>query len=111
MIQVASSEAMRGSGPSIRGQEAEIQGSHELGGSQSKSPRVGCSKSRVTKPREDQDRPSEEDRWQRSRDLANSEVRKVRAQRLDAPSREWRSHKRIRTIHPRRTSGRYPGIS
>jgi hypothetical protein len=36
----------------------------------------------------DQDRPSEEDRWQRSRDLANSEVRKVRAQELGAPSRE-----------------------
>jgi hypothetical protein len=42
----------------------------------------------VAKPREDQDRPSEEDKWQRSRDLANSEVHKVRAQRLVAPSRE-----------------------
>jgi hypothetical protein len=70
---------------------AEIQGSRELGGSQGKSPKVGCSKSRVAKSREDQDRPSEEDRWQRSRDLVNSEVRKVRAQRLGAPSREWRS--------------------
>jgi hypothetical protein len=46
------------------------------------------STSRVAKSREDQDRPSEEDRWQRSRDLANSEVRKVRAQRLGAPSHE-----------------------
>jgi hypothetical protein len=67
---------------------AEIQGSRELGGSQGKSPKVGCSKSRVAKPREDQDHPSEEDKWQRSRDLVNSEVRKVRAQRLGAPSRE-----------------------
>jgi hypothetical protein len=33
-------------------------------------------------------RPSEEDRWQRSRDLANSEVRRVRAQTLGTPSRE-----------------------
>jgi hypothetical protein len=33
-------------------------------------------------------RPSEEDRWQRSKDLANSEVRRVRAQTLGAPSRE-----------------------
>jgi hypothetical protein len=32
--------------------------------------------------------PSEEDRWQRSRDLANSEVRRVRAQALGTPSRE-----------------------
>ena len=67
---------------------AEIQGSHELGGSQGKSPKVGCSKSRVAKPREDLSRPSEEDRWRRSRDLTNSEVRKVRAQRLGAPGRE-----------------------
>jgi hypothetical protein len=42
----------------------------------------------VAKSRENRDRPSEEDRWQRSRDLANSEVRKVRAQELGAPSRE-----------------------
>jgi hypothetical protein len=47
--------------------------------------------SRVAKSREDQNRLSEEDRWQRSRDLANSEVRKVRAQELGAPSREWRN--------------------
>jgi hypothetical protein len=67
---------------------ADIQGSHELGGSQGKSPKVGCSNSGVAKPREDQDRPSKEDRWQRSRDLVNSEIRKVRAQRLDPPSRE-----------------------
>jgi hypothetical protein len=67
---------------------AETQGSRELGGSQGKSPKVGCSKSRVAKPREDLSSPSEEDRWQRPRDLANSEARKVRAQRLGAPSRE-----------------------
>jgi hypothetical protein len=41
----------------------------------------------------------------------NSEVRKVRTQRLDAPSCEWQSHKRIKTVHPRRTGGRDPGIS
>jgi hypothetical protein len=39
---------------------AEIKGSRELGGSQGESPKVGCSKSRVVKWREDQDRPSEE---------------------------------------------------
>jgi hypothetical protein len=83
---------------------AEIQGSRYLGGLRGKSPKFGCSKSRVAKPREDPSRPSEEDRWQRSRDLATSEVREVRAQSLDAPSREWRSHERIRTryhpVHP-----------
>jgi hypothetical protein len=47
--------------------------------------------SRVAKSREDQNHLSEEDRWQRSRDLVNSEVRKVRAQELGAPSREWRN--------------------
>jgi hypothetical protein len=67
---------------------AEIKGSHELGGSQGESPKVGCSKSRVVKWREDRDHPSEEDRWQRSKDLVNSEVRKVRAQGLGAPSHE-----------------------
>jgi hypothetical protein len=38
-------------------------------------------------------RPSEEDRWQRSRDLANSGVRRVKAQVLGTPSHEaakWR---------------------
>jgi hypothetical protein len=49
------------------------------------------STSRVVKSRENHSRPSEEDRWQRSRDLANSKVRKVRTQRLGAPSREWRN--------------------
>jgi hypothetical protein len=48
---------------------AEIQGSRELGGSRGRSPKVGCPKSRMEKPREDQSRPSEEDRWQRSRDF------------------------------------------
>jgi len=85
--------------------------SRELGGSQGKSPKVGRFKSRVAKPREDLSRPSEEDRWQRSRDLATSEVREVRAQSFDAPSREWRSHERIRTVHPRRIGGRDPRIS
>jgi hypothetical protein len=51
----------------------------------------------VAKSRENRSRPSEEDRWQQSRrsaeeiqdsGLANSEVRKVRAQELGAPSRE-----------------------
>jgi hypothetical protein len=46
------------------------------------------STSRVAKSRENRSRPSEEDRWQRSRDLMNSEVRRVRAQELGAPSRE-----------------------
>jgi hypothetical protein len=32
--------------------------------------------------------PSEEDRWQRSEDLVNSEVHRVRDQTLGAPSRE-----------------------
>jgi hypothetical protein len=47
----------------------------------------------VAKSRENRSSPSEEDRWQRSRDLSNSEVRKVRAQRLGAPSLEWRNRK------------------
>jgi hypothetical protein len=59
--------------------------------------------------REIRDHPSEEDRWQRSRDLANSEVRKVRAQELGAPSREWRSHENHRggrtAIGSRNTGG------
>jgi hypothetical protein len=45
----------------------------------------------VAKSREDQNRSSAKDRWQRSRDLANSEVRKVRAQELGAPSCKWRN--------------------
>jgi hypothetical protein len=44
------------------------------------------STSRVAKPGENHSRPSEQERWQRSRDLANSEVRRVRAQRLSTPS-------------------------
>jgi hypothetical protein len=48
----------RGSEPSIReGQVAEIQGSRYLGGSRGKSPKVGRSKSRVARPREDPSRP------------------------------------------------------
>jgi hypothetical protein len=53
----------------------------------------------VAKSRENHSHPSEEDRWQQSRSrrsaeeiqdsgLANSEVRRVRAQELGAPSRE-----------------------
>jgi hypothetical protein len=58
MLQVTTGEATRGSEPSIRGgQVAEIQGSRELGGSRGRSPKVGCSKSRVAKPREDLSRP------------------------------------------------------
>jgi hypothetical protein len=45
--------------------------------------------SRAVNSREDRNRPSEGDRWQRSRDLVNLEVRKVRAQILGAPSHEW----------------------
>jgi hypothetical protein len=44
----------------------------ELGGSRGRSPKVGYSKSRVARPREDLNRPSEEDRWQKSRDLVSS---------------------------------------
>jgi hypothetical protein len=76
--------------PSKEDRWQKIQGSRELGGSQGRSPKVGCSKSRVAKSREDQSRPSEEDRWQRSRDLVNSEVRRVRVQTFGAPSRETR---------------------
>jgi hypothetical protein len=68
---------------------AEIQGTRELGGSRGRSPKVGCSKSRMAKPREDQSHPSEEDRWKISRELVNSEVREVGVQNLDAPSHEW----------------------
>jgi hypothetical protein len=49
----------------------------------------------VNRGKMDQSRPFEEDRWQRSRDLVSSEVRGVGVQKLDAPSREWRSHERI----------------
>jgi hypothetical protein len=74
---------------------AEIQGSRELGGSQGRSPKVGCFNSRVARPREDLSRPSEEDRWQRSRDLVSSEARGVEVQKLDALSHEWRSGERL----------------
>jgi hypothetical protein len=50
----------------------------------------------VVNSQRDQDRPLEEDRWQRLRDLVNSEVRKVRAQELGALSREWRNHEERR---------------
>jgi hypothetical protein len=50
VLQVVSSEFVKRSGPSIGGgQVEEIKGSHEIGGSQSESPKVGCSKSRSCK--------------------------------------------------------------
>jgi hypothetical protein len=59
-----------------------------ISGIQTSEVRKGSpSTSQVAKSRENHSRPLEEDGWQRSRDLANSEVRKVRAQRLGAPSR------------------------
>jgi hypothetical protein len=42
----------------------------------------------VEDSQEDRDHPFEEDRWKRCRDLANLEVRRVRAQELGAPSHE-----------------------
>ena len=42
----------------------------------------------MEKPREDQSRPSEEERLQRSRDLVNTEVRRVSDQAFGTPSRE-----------------------
>jgi hypothetical protein len=70
----------------------EIQGSHELRGSQGKSPKFGCSKSRVVKPREDPSHPSEEDRWERLRDLVNSGVCRVNAQVVGVKIHEARGH-------------------
>jgi hypothetical protein len=70
----------------------EIQGSRELGGSQGKSPKFGCSKSRVARLREDQSCPYEEDRWQRSRDLRNLGVHRVNSQVVGVKSREARGH-------------------
>jgi hypothetical protein len=63
-----------------------------LSGIRTSKVREGSSStSRVAKLRENRSHPSEEDRWQRSRDLANSEVHKVRAQKLGAPSHEWKN--------------------
>jgi hypothetical protein len=75
---------------------AEIKGSRELGLSQAKSPKVGCSKSRVVKPREDQSHPFEEDRWQRSRDLTNLVVRRVNAQVIGVKSHEARGNEAMK---------------
>jgi hypothetical protein len=44
---------------------AEILGTRELGGSRNRNPKVGCSKSRAVKPREDQRHPFEEESWQK----------------------------------------------
>jgi hypothetical protein len=63
---------------------AEIRESRELGGSSGESPKLGCLKSREAKSRNNLSHPLEEDRWQRSEDLVNSEVRRVRAQNLGA---------------------------
>ena len=43
----------------------------------------------MNRGKKDQSHPSEEDRWQRSRELVNSEVREVGVQKLDALSRKW----------------------
>jgi hypothetical protein len=53
------------------------------------------STSRVVKSRENRSHPSEEDRWQRSMDLVNLEVRKVRAQRLGALSHEKKNSEEL----------------
>jgi hypothetical protein len=52
----------------------------------------------VAKSQENRSRPSEEDRWKRSRDLVDSEVHRVRAQRLGAPSREVAKSRGARTV-------------
>jgi hypothetical protein len=65
---------------------AEIQGSRELGGSQ------GRQVAEI----------------QGSRELGGS---RVEVQKLDAPSREWRSHESIRAVHLGRTGGRDREIS
>jgi hypothetical protein len=57
--------------------------------------------------REDCSRPSEEDRWQRSRDLANSGVRRVRAQVLGTR----KSSEEREDCSERRTGGRDREIS
>jgi hypothetical protein len=59
--------------------------------------------------REDRSHPSVEDRWQRSRDLANSGVCRTKAQALGVPSHEQRSGERIGTVHLKRTCGRDQG--
>jgi hypothetical protein len=66
---------------------------------------------RVVNSRENRSHPSKEDRWQRSRDLTNLEVRKVRAQELGAPSHEWQSRENIGLVHLKRTGGKDLGIS
>jgi hypothetical protein len=65
----------------------------------------------VAKPQKDSSHPSEEDRWQRSRELVNLEVHEIGVQKFDAPSREWKSHERIRAVHPRRIGCKDPRIS
>jgi len=76
--------------------------------------------SRVEKLQEDQNRLSEEDSWQRSRNLMNLEVHKVRAQELDAPSHEWQNreeqgspldpdHRRIVESEPHRAYRTFVG--
>jgi hypothetical protein len=80
---------------------AEIQGSRELGGSRGRSPKVGCFKSRVARLREDLSRPSEEDRWQRSRDLdLNSGARRVEVQKYLESRDKSRSSEVARGCEP-----------
>jgi hypothetical protein len=52
---------------------------------------------RVSKRRVDQSRTSGEDRWHRSRDIANSELHEVRAQRLGTLGCQRRSPERARS--------------
>jgi hypothetical protein len=59
---------------------AEIQGSRELGTRRVEVQNLDAPSREATKWREDPGRPSEKDRWQRSRDLATLEARKVKVQ-------------------------------
>jgi hypothetical protein len=59
--------------------------------------------------REYRSHPSTDDRWQRSRDLANSGVHRTKAQALGVAIQERRSGERIETIHMKRTRGRDQG--
>jgi hypothetical protein len=52
----------------------------------------------AAKWREAVSRPSKEDRWQRSRDLANSGVRRVRAQVLGIQSHEDARSEKVITV-------------
>jgi hypothetical protein len=93
-------EIMKESKSSIRGRTCV--GRSPVSGIQTSKVRKRIpSTSRVAKSQEDWDHPFKEDRWKRSRDLANSEVRKVRAQELGAPICEWRSLEIMRSVDSR----------